>query len=75
MKISELINILRSYDPELEFMIASEDDLWSIDQPSFREATLYETSKDYILDSQEYNPAEDGTIMEERNALLIDLDI
>ena len=75
MKVGELMNVLRSYNPEYDFMICSEDDVWVVEQKSFREATLLHTSNDIIVEDRGYNPAEDGTIVSKREALLIDLDV
>jgi hypothetical protein len=74
MKIRELINALRSYDPELEFMISSEDDLWSVEMQSLREATLHETSSNFVVDALDYNEVSDGKIINSREVILIDLD-
>ena len=74
MTVSELINILRSYNPDHEIMISSEEDLWSIDQQSLREATLHETENDVIVDAQDYGK-DDGKILSTKEVVLIDLDI
>ena len=74
MKIGELINILKSYNQDYEFMISSDNDLWSLDQHSFREATLYETSQDVLVDAIEYEPA-DGNVVATKEVLIIDLDV
>lgn len=75
MKVGELMNVLRSYNPEYDFMICSEDDIWVVEQMSFREATLLHTSNDFIVEESGYNPTENGTVVSKRKALLIDLDI
>ena len=75
MKVGELMNVLRSYNPEYDFMICSEEDIWVVEQTAFREATLLHTSSSLIVEEQGYNPQEDGTIVSKHEALIIDLDI
>jgi hypothetical protein len=75
MKIGELINILRTYNPDYEFMISTEDSLWSIEQKSFREATIHETENNGIVDAEEYDPAVDKKILNSMEVVLIDIDI
>ncbi|HTY24583.1 MAG TPA: hypothetical protein VMC85_15725 [Desulfomonilaceae bacterium] len=75
MRIRELVNVLRSYDPELEILINHEEDLWSVEQTSLREATLHSTSNGPMVESEQYNQAIDGAITGTTNVLLIDVDL
>jgi len=75
MKVAELINVLKSYNPEYEMFACSEEDLWQIGIGSFREATLHETANGDIVEPNDYNEEADGAITNTREALLIDLDL
>jgi len=75
VRIRELVNVLRSYDPELEILINHEEDLWSVEQTSLREATLHSTSNGPMVESEQYNQAIDGAITGTTNVLLIDVDL
>ena len=56
-------------------MALSEDNLWSIEQTSIRDATLHETSSGFLVDAEEYQAEKDGIITGSRNAVLLDLDL
>ena len=56
-------------------MVSEDEDLWSIEQPSIREATLHETESNFVVDDLEYEEKRDGKITSTRNVLLIDLDL
>jgi len=75
MKVHELINVLKSRDPELEVFACSDDDLWVISLPTFREASLYTTKGGDVVESDDYEPEKDGEILSQHNVLLLDLDL
>lgn len=75
MRVEEFIHVLKSFPPELEVIACSDEDIWQLNPGAMRVTTLYSLEDDEVVDKDEYNKEEDGAILDEREALLIDLEI